>query len=218
MVDPDLADPWPRHFQHYGPSLAVSRGVYLASGGMPPLRAIEDAAFGWALERIDVGFVHDPAVKVFTSDRDSERIAGVAFSSSLREWTRMAAEAREPAVIGLNHLLQLLKWKVALRRAYRQRSLRGLPLLAGLADHLGVSLASLQERVSEAPSFGSLYLELRQQIVDTPGFSDRTYTQAIAELRRFTRSGRGGRASSTHPDGSARHAGRSPGRRLPAAG
>ena len=218
MVDPDPDDPWPRHFQHYGPSLAVSRAAYLACGGMPPLAAIEDAAFGWALERIDVSFVHDPSVKVFTSDRDSERIAGVAFSSSLREWTRMATEAREPAVIGLAHALQLIKWKVALRRAYRDRRVTGLPALESLTQHLGISLDALQRTIGLAPSFGSLYLDLRNRIVNQPGFSDRTYGEAIAELRRFTRGGRGGRSSSKRPAGNDRSGARVRGTRLSAAG
>ena len=218
MVDPDPDDPWPRHFQHYGPSLAVSRAAYLACGGMPPLAAIEDAAFGWALERIDVGFVHDPAVKVFTSDRDSERIKGVAFSSSLREWTNMATEARQPAVIGLEHALQLIKWKVALRRAYHEQRVTGLPALESLAMHLQTNLNALQGSIASAPSFGSLYLDLRERIVHAPGFSDRTYSEAISELRRFTNGGRAVRWSSIHPAGNCPSDAHLRGRHLPVAG
>ena len=218
MVDPDPDDPWPRHFQHYGPSLAVSRAAYLACGGMPPLAAIEDAAFAWALERIDVRFVHDPAVRVYTSDRNSERIPGVAFSSSLREWTRMEREARLPAVIGLRHALQLIKWKVALRRAYHERRVSGLPALNSLAAHLDSDLGELQRTIVAAPSYGSLCLDLSTRIVNRPGFSDRTYAEAIVELRRFTRGGRECHRPSIHPAGSGPSAGRSRGTLLPAAG
>lgn len=204
MIDPSDADPWPRHFQHYGPSMAVSREAYLACGGMPPLRYIEDAAFIWALERIDVLPVHDPSVRVFTSDRDSERIEGVAFSQSLKEWTAMTEENRQPKVFGLQHCIDLLKWKVALRRAFYERRIGKLPALVSLADCLGISLGDLQARVVAAPSFGALYQEIRQEIERMHAFSDRTFEAAIREFRAFTRSARGPSLSAKRLGGSGR--------------
>ncbi|WP_157976283.1 glycosyltransferase [Lewinella sp. IMCC34191] len=204
MIDPSAGDPWPRHFQHYGPSMAVSREAYRICGGMPPLSAIEDAAFAWALERIDVELVHDPAVRVYTSDRDSGRIEGVAFSESLKEWANMQRENRQPVVFGLQHCIDLFKWKVALRRAFYERRIGKLPVLFTLADYLGCTPHELQRQVVEAPSFGALYQDVRQRLEATHSFSDRTFPQAITELRRFTRSARGPLLFSTHRAGTDR--------------
>ena len=204
VVDPDPGDPWPRHFQHYGPSLAVTKEMYMACGGMPPIRSIEDAAFAWALERIDVTFVHDLAVRVYTSDRDSDRIEGVAFSESLREWTRMSEADRHAVVFGLQHCVDLCKWKVALRHAFAERRVSGFPALGKLCELLEIELLELQSWVTAAPTFGSLYLDVRQRVERCPSFSDTSYSRAIADLRRFTSGTRGSLLSSTHPCGSGR--------------
>ncbi|MBB4079210.1 glycosyltransferase involved in cell wall biosynthesis [Lewinella aquimaris] len=188
MIDPQPDDPAPRHFQQYGPSMAVRVDAYRACGGMPPLKAIEDVALGWALERIDVSFVHDPAVRVTTSDRASSRVDGVAFSHALDEWGRMIAENRKPVVPGLQNCLRLYKWKVALRRAFFERRLGGSPALFSLASYLDLSPASLEERVAAAPTFGALYQDIRQQLEATHAFSDTTFEVAIQDLRKFTRS------------------------------
>ncbi len=218
MVDPDLKDPWPRHFQHYGPSLAVSVEAYVACGGMPPVRCIEDAAFTWALERIDVHIVHDPAVRVYTSDRDSDRVEGVAFSHSLEEWTRMAQEGREPRVLGLQRCLDLYKWKVALRRAFHRRRIAGLPALLDLATYLALSPLQLQQLVGEASTEGALYQDIRQRVERMHTSSDTTFDRAIKDLRRFTRSARVTPSASRHPAGSVRRAVPLSDRSLPTAG
>ena len=204
MIDPNPDDPWPRHFQHYGPSLAVEREAYLACGGMPALRCIEDATFAWALERIDVDIVHDPTVRVYTSDRSSDRISGVTFSQSLEEWTNMQQENRQPVVFGMQHSIDLFKWKVALRRAFYERRIGTLPALTSLSELLNLTPRELQHMVVTAPSFGALYVDIRQRIESTHSFSDRTFPEAIGELRRFTHSARERPASATHPAGSDR--------------
>ncbi len=195
MIDPSPHDPWPRHFHQYGPSMAVRVDAYRKCGGMPALRAIEDVALGWALERADIFFVHDPAVKVYTSDRKSERVQGQAFSHALDEWTSMTAEGRKPVVFGLQHCIQLFKWKVALRRAFAAGSIAGTPALPALAEYLKMTREELEQRVLTAPNFGTLYQEFRQRLEQTHEFSDSTFEQAIRDLRRFTRSARGGRIS-----------------------
>ena len=190
MIDPCGEDPWPRHFQHYGPSMAVRADTYLACGGMPAVRFIEDAAFGWCLERNDVAIVHDPAVRVYTSDRHSDRIDGVTFSQQLRTWEQMSDDAPEQRVIGLRNSIRLFKWKVALRQLYRQRKAARSPTLPQLTEILGITATDLGELVAKAPTFGALYQTVRQRLEATPAFSDSTFAQAIADLRRFTRSAR----------------------------
>jgi hypothetical protein len=36
-LDPDPYDPLPRHYQHYGASLAVTAQMYARAGGIPPV-------------------------------------------------------------------------------------------------------------------------------------------------------------------------------------
>ena len=202
MIDPSPTDPWPRHFQHYGPSLAVRADAYLACGGMPPVKSIEDAAFAWALERTDVEIVHDPSVRVYTSDRGSDRIGGVTFSGALDAWTEMDHDGRVPVVFGLEHCIELYKWKVALQQAFHRRRVSGLPALPGLCDRLNISLEDLSREVREAPTAGDLYVRIRQQLERLPHSSDAPFPEAIRDLRRFTGAARDHRASGIPPDGS----------------
>lgn len=188
IVDPDGTDPWPRHFQNFGPSTAVRVDAYLACGGMPPIRCVEDVALAKALERIDVTIVHDPAVKVYTSDRRSERVDGVAFSHQLDKWADMLCAKQQPTVIGLQNCLRLFKWKVALRKAFLRGRIGGTPALISLAAHLRIIPCELNRRVAEAPTFGALYQTVRTQVETSPGFADATIDQAIRDLRGFTQS------------------------------
>ena len=213
IIDPSEEDPWPRHFQHYGPSTAVRVDAYLACGGMPAVRCIEDVELAWALERIDVQFVHDPSVKVYTSDRQSDRIAGVGFSHALDEWTNMLREDRRPRVGGLQRCIQLFKWKVALRKAFSTGcSSKELPALDSLLDFLGISRTVLERTIADAETFGALYQHIRRRVEGKHEFSDTTFDQAIRDLRRFTHSARAATpCASKHRVGSDRPAPASPG-------
>lgn len=44
-LDANPDDVWPRHYQHYGASLAVTAEMYKQAGGLPPVRTPEDVAF-----------------------------------------------------------------------------------------------------------------------------------------------------------------------------
>jgi GT2 family glycosyltransferase len=202
MIDPDAVDPWPRHFQNYGPSTAIRVDAYRACGGMPALKCIEDVALARALERIDVTIVHDPSVRVFTSDRRSDRIDGIAFSQQLDRWADLGSRGGQQLVVGLPNCIRLYKWKVALRRAFRERRIGSAPALYHLADYLGWSPRDLQTKVSRAESFGCLYQEVRDALEARPGFTDTPFELAIRDLRRFTRSARCSPAFATRPDGS----------------
>lgn len=190
IIDPEPADPWPRHFQHYGPSIAVRVDAYLACGGMPYRASLEDVAFTDALERIGVTIVHDPAVKVYTSDRCSGRVDGVCFSRQLDTWNDMRHHDHQPAVGSLHHCIQLYKWKVALRRAFRERRIGHSPALFSLVEFLNITAAELEEWISRAVSFGALYQDVRYRVLAKDAYSNTTFERAIADLRQFTRSAR----------------------------
>lgn len=101
LLDPDPADPWPRHNENSGASICVTAKAYHRSGGMPPLSVGEDRAFFDALRRIDARLRHAPDVWVTVSGRIHGRAAG-GMADTIRR--RLAApdlfldDALEPAM------------------------------------------------------------------------------------------------------------------------
>jgi hypothetical protein len=75
-LDPDEADPWPRHTEHSGASIAVTLEAYFRVGGIPAVPVGEDRAFVEALRRIDARIRHSPEVRVIVSGRIIGRAAG----------------------------------------------------------------------------------------------------------------------------------------------
>ena len=58
IIDDNPTDPWPRHFQNFGPSLAVTAQLYERAGRLPVLPALEDVRFYEALQRCDARIRH----------------------------------------------------------------------------------------------------------------------------------------------------------------
>jgi GT2 family glycosyltransferase len=75
-IDPDPADPWPRHDEHSGASIAVSVAAFHRAGGIPDLAMGEDRAFFRNLRRIDARVRHDPDIRVIVSGRTEGRAQG----------------------------------------------------------------------------------------------------------------------------------------------
>jgi glycosyltransferase involved in cell wall biosynthesis len=69
MLDPQAADPLPRHRSFVGASFAVSVDAYVRAGRLPPLPVLEDREFVRALRRIDARIRHSLRVRAFTSGR-----------------------------------------------------------------------------------------------------------------------------------------------------
>jgi hypothetical protein len=76
LVDPDPSDPWPRHDEHTGASIAVTVAAYWRAGGMPATALGEDRAFFDALRRTDARIPHAPAARVVVSARIVGRAPG----------------------------------------------------------------------------------------------------------------------------------------------
>jgi hypothetical protein len=76
ILDPDPADPWPRHDEHSGASIAVTVEAYRRAGGMPPVPLGEDRAFFAALRRVDARIRHDRDARVVVSARIVGRAQG----------------------------------------------------------------------------------------------------------------------------------------------
>ena len=76
LMDPDPADPWPRHVQHSGASIAVTVECYHRAEGMPSMPLGEDRAFFQRLRQVDARIRHHPDVVVTVSGRLAGRAVG----------------------------------------------------------------------------------------------------------------------------------------------
>lgn len=116
-IDPQRGDPWPRHLEHFGASLACTPEIYARVGGLPAVKPLEDVAFVDALRRVDAKLRHDPAVIVYTSGRLHGR-AEVGLSGQLRQWQRMSETGQThdvPSAAWLIHRFETLCRMRALR-------------------------------------------------------------------------------------------------------
>jgi hypothetical protein len=164
-VDPRPTDPWPRHEQFFGASLAVTARAYRRVGGLPVLPSGEDAALADALRRADIDIRHSPAVRVQTSARvDGRAPAGLA--ALLGTWSDLAADAPFPRVPSA---------ATVVARATGRRALRGLwkeaqdsrqvcaAEVARLAEHANVTQAWLAHAIISADRFGALLSDFEQR-------------------------------------------------------
>ena len=154
---PDDCDPWPRHFQFFGASLALRPQSYAHVGGLPRADCLEDMALKRALTRADVPLRHSPWVRATTSARREGRV-GCGLSTQLAQWDALGAD----------------EWMVAsgaelVQRSQLRRRAHGLfcaPAMANHEDyaHLAAELFLPGERVQNAfgnaAQFGALWDDL----------------------------------------------------------
>ncbi len=144
-MDPEPNDPWPRHTEHSGASIAVSRAAYHRAGGVPAVALGEDRAFAQALRRVDAAVRHAPEVQVVVSGRILGRAVG-GMADTIRR--RLVApdpnldDALEPvatAVVRLR-LRRLARAGFAQARAGRPGALLQVAERAGLRHTAGLAL------------------------------------------------------------------------------
>jgi cellulose synthase/poly-beta-1,6-N-acetylglucosamine synthase-like glycosyltransferase len=75
-VAADRYGAWPRHWQRFGASFAVSVCAHDRAGGIPPVRALEDVAFYNELIACGARVRHSLRVRVWTSARVQSRARG----------------------------------------------------------------------------------------------------------------------------------------------
>lgn len=120
FMAPVAHDPWPRHFQCFGPSTAVTCSIYQRAGGIPLLPYLEDAIFMRNLIRIDAKIRHSPKVKVYTSGRLNGR-AIFGFSKQLQEWKAMNERGDQVTVEPIDALKIKIYTKEKLRYYFQHR-------------------------------------------------------------------------------------------------
>ncbi len=146
LLDPQSGDPWPRHLQHFGASLACSPRAYARAGGLPVRRTLEDVAFVDALRRVDASLRHDPAVVVHTSARLEGRVE-VGLSAQLRLWQREWEAGKVQTVQSAAFLAHRFRTLRCLRLLHRQGS--AAPFAFSPAWHKRLAAAQA-ERLSPA--------------------------------------------------------------------
>ncbi len=163
-LDPDPYDSFPRHYQHYGASLAVTAQMYALAGGLPPVRTPEDVAFYRALVRVNARSRHSPLVRVVTSARLTGRTS-IGLANQLSEWSSMGRQ-QQPFLVEsaaaietrflCRHQLRVM-WKCVLN-GYQPTHTHIVPL----ADTLGVPAQWLAQELAQPYTFGQLFEQVEQ--------------------------------------------------------
>lgn len=151
-IDPQPGDPWPRHFQFFGASMAIAPEVYARIGGLPRARCLEDMALEAELLRRDLTVRHSPHVVALTSARRAGRVE-TGLSTQLSEWATRA------------HWLvpssEEIAWRARLKRQLRaQFFARELDNCGEIAAALEICPLALREKMTGARFFGALWSEV----------------------------------------------------------
>jgi hypothetical protein len=152
-LDPDPADPLPRHSEAAGASLAVTCAAFRRAGGIPAVPFGEDRAFVRALARLDARIRHDPSVVVSVSGRTIGRAAG-GMADTIRRRMRQQDEFTDQQVEPAVDAYRRYDFRRRVRRAWRRQSLP-----RELAIDLGIAAQRL-ERMLTGRYFGSLWASI----------------------------------------------------------
>lgn len=129
IIDPVSHDPWPRHQDHTGGSIAVRGDVYTAVGGMPALPFREDIGFVSTVLRAGYRLVHPMAVTVTVSARTEGRAPG-GMADCVKSW--LADElAGKPILVESPHAVEDRLW---MRHAARHQECTDPLKIAKLLD------------------------------------------------------------------------------------
>jgi hypothetical protein len=184
-IDPRPGDPWPRHEQFSGASLAVTARAYHEVGGLPPLPSSEDVALGAALRRADIEIRHSLAVRVCTSGRlDGRAPSGLA--ALLAGWAGLTSDEAFQRVPSAANVVDRVTCRRALRDLWeraRERREVSASEVARLSAFAGVSEPWLRCALVSAERFGVLLdaVEARSAWYRDPDLVD--VRVALADLR-----------------------------------
>jgi len=154
-LNPDLADPWPRHQQHSGASIAVTAEALRRAGGPPAVPNGEDRALIEKLRLVDTKIRHAPEISVFVSGRLEGRAVGGMADTIRRRLVApdiFADKALEPAIDAYRRALA----KARLRMAWQTRR-----DVTQLAEELLIAPDALLAAMS-APYFGAAWAHVQK--------------------------------------------------------
>jgi hypothetical protein len=154
LLDPDAADPWPRHTQHSGASIAVRARFLTLAGGVPAIPLGEDRRLFRRLRDVDARIRHAAEVTVTVSGRAVGRAQGGmadTIARRLREPDQWLDEAMEPAANRAR--------RAALRACARDIWTGRHASAEALANALRLPVASVRQLL-KAPTFGAAWSDL----------------------------------------------------------
>jgi hypothetical protein len=167
LIDPNPFDPFPRHFNHIGASLAVTASLYAQVGGLPDVLEDEDNALYQAILRSGARFRHSLDVRVTTSARLDGRVKH-GFSAGLRHFGSLGQQSRRLLVESPSACEIRLRARRVLRELSREAQLNR-PLTSGqvrrVARLLGISGSWLRCEIDRRQTWGQLMerVDLRQK-------------------------------------------------------
>ena len=189
-VDPDPHDPWPRHDQASGASLAMRLPWLRQVGGVPPLTSGEDRALVEALALAGARVRHETRARVTTS----ARLVGRAKGGAADTMAARAVDADAPCDERLEPV------GVFLNRMRRRRLLRAL-----FASRPTGNVSFADACAAEAGSFHAAWRGferdspvMRRELL-APADLPREIAAAFAALRDL-RASKGGRSAETRLD------------------
>ncbi len=154
ILNPDPADPWPRHQQNSGASIAVRAAAFRHAGGAPAVASGEDRALVQRLRLIDARIRHAFGISVTVSGRLEGRAAGgmaEAMKRRLQKRDAFTDDRLEPATDAYRRSLA----KAACRAAWLgQRGAKAL------AEELLVA-PTIMECLLSVPFFGAAWAEIQ---------------------------------------------------------
>jgi hypothetical protein len=156
-LDPDPADPWPRHTETAGASLAVTVEAFLRAGGIPPMGSGEDRAFARALMRMDARVRHDPTITVIVSGRIDGRAPG-GMADTIRRRIVQQDEFTDDSVEPAADAYRRIDFRRRVRLAWREQP-AGRTATEELAVDLGIP-GPLLGRMLDQPFFGAAWAEI----------------------------------------------------------
>jgi Glycosyl transferase family 2 len=129
IVLPDPADPWPRHQEDSGASLAVTASIFRRVGGVPHLPSGEDRALIESLRMIDARVRHDPRISVVVSGRIEGRARGGMAETMRRRMLQQdefVDERIEPAWPAFRRILLMKQFELLRRYQAGRHGFAGL--------------------------------------------------------------------------------------------
>jgi glycosyltransferase involved in cell wall biosynthesis len=188
IVLPDPADPWPRHREDSGASIAITASMLRSVGGVPSLASGEDRALIARLRSIDARVRHHPHIRVVVSGRIEGRAPGGMADTIRRRMVQQdefVDECIEPAWRAFHRLRMKRRFSVLWRHPTKPGLQRFARMLAIDPSVLAGALAS--------PYLGQGWSQIQRA---TPLLSPRRVR--FADLPRETQIALGIRRSLTH--------------------
>jgi GT2 family glycosyltransferase len=118
LLDPDPADPWPRHLEESGASIAIRAEVFRHIGGVPCVAIGEDRALVRRAAALDARIRHDPQIRVIVSGRLQGRAAG-GMADTIRRRMQCQDDFIDARLEPVSHWLRRVRLRAAVRAARR---------------------------------------------------------------------------------------------------